>query len=319
MASFFSKLLAVVVLFWLSIPSIAQTSPQTIVGLTNAQQFEGKQNGTFYIQLGIFSKKKNAYRLENDIRDKTKYPIHVKQKHGRYIVSLGPMTSGAEVSAEGHNLASYSQISRSLKIQPLLIRLHSSVKKYQTIIHRQSWSVTASLGYTDYQNMYLNTGQTVIGRLAFGKEFFTKGPFSFGMELGAQNGNSMQLAASEEALRVLGGLPIQTTVKPIFDVLATLNTAPIGKSTLFGQLKGGVAYRRWQFEDRNSINNLSQLAGEIQAGLGLPLSEKTRLSLLYQGIFGGNPQFNVNTITETGHVGSIPIQQGLLLSLSLTV
>ena len=183
----------------------------------------------------------------------------------------------------------------------------------------QTWSVTASLGYTNYQAMYLNTGQTMLGRLAIGKEFFTKEAFGFGMELGVQNGNSMQLGASDEALNVLGGLPIQSTVKPVFDVLATLSTAPIGRSILFGQLKGGVAYRSWQFEDRHSINNLSRLAGEVQAGLGFQLSERTKLSLLYQGIFGGNPKFSVNPITETGHVNSIPIQQGLLLSLSLIV
>ena len=314
----FSKFSIAVVLSFMTSPLISQTTSQTILGLPTAEHFQSKVGGKFYIQLGVFSKKENANRLEKSVRLKTTYPTHVQHKKGRYIITLGPLPSAAEVRAVSRAIGPLRG-GHSRKIQSVRAARPKPIKTRQTQANSRSWSVTASLGYTNYQNMNQATGQTMLGRLAFGKEFFSRGPLGFGLELGGQNGNSMQLSASPAQLETLGSLPIQSTVKPIFDVLATVRTAPLGASSLFGQLKGGVAYRRWQFEDRDSINNLSQLAGEIQAGLGFPLSERTNLSLLYQGIFGGNPKFSVNTVNETGHVDSIPIQQGLLLSLSLIV
>ncbi len=178
------------------------------------------------------------------------------------------------------------------------------------------WSVIASLGYTNYQNMYLNDGQTAVGRVAIGRELFTKQQTLFGLELGLQNGNSMRVGASQATLNKLGGLPIQSTVKPMLDLLLTAKTATFSTIPIFGQLKGGVAYRRWQFENRTSVNDISNLAAEIQVGVGVPLNPTTSLSLLYQGIYGGSPNFTANSADGTGHVSTIPVQQGILLSLS---
>lgn len=129
----------------------------------------------------------------------------------------------------------------------------------------------------------------------------------------------MRYFPSQAAVDALGGLPIQTTVKPILDLLATLKSNSFGTTPIFAQFKGGIAYRRWQFNDRDSINDKSQIAGEVQAGLGYAISERARLSLSYQGIFGSTPEFRFDPDSATGRVSNIPIQNGVLFGLTFTV
>lgn len=181
------------------------------------------------------------------------------------------------------------------------------------------WSVTASIGYTNFENMYAHEGQTAVGRLAFDKGFLHIKNIDLGVELGVQNGNSMRLNVSQADLDILGGAPVQTNVNPIVDLLATLTTTPLLNTPIFAQVKGGIAYRSWEFEDRTSINPISNVAGEVQAGVGIALSKISQLSVLYQGIYGGNSNFIVNATDEVGSVSSIPIQNGILLSINVIV
>lgn len=181
------------------------------------------------------------------------------------------------------------------------------------------WSVTSSLGYTVYQDMYRSDGQTALGRLAIGRDAYTGRVLIWGLEVGVQSGNTMRYYPSQAAIDALGGLPIQTTVKPMLDVLATLKTASFGVIPVFVQLKGGAAYRRWQFNDRDSIHDKSQIAGEVQAGLGYAVSERSSVSVSYQGVFGRNPDFRFNADSATARVSNISVQNGVLLALTLTV
>ncbi len=74
-----------------------------------------------------------------------------------------------------------------------------------------------------------------------------------------------------------------------------------------------------QVNDRVTFNDLSEVAFELQAGLGMRISDRANLSLNYQGIFAGNTTYTINTTTFTGHISNIPMQNGLLLSLSFGV
>ena len=56
-------------------------------------------------------------------------------------------------------------------------------------------------------------------------------------------------------------------------------------------VKGGAAYRHWQF-DRASIANNNQINGELQAGFGVKITPKTKLTLYYQGIYSSNVSFH---------------------------
>ena len=181
------------------------------------------------------------------------------------------------------------------------------------------WSVSGSLGYTVYEDMFRGDGQTAVGRLAIGRDVHTSHLFTWGLEVGIQNGNTMRYFPSQADIDALGGLPIQTTAKPMIDLLVTLKTLSFESTPIFALIKGGAAYRRWQFNDRDSINDKSQIAGEVQAGLGYSISERASLTLSYQGIFGSNPDFNLNAVNATGSVSNIPVQNGVLLGLTVTV
>ena len=79
------------------------------------------------------------------------------------------------------------------------------------------WVVIGSLGYTRYQAISdcIEDGQTPIGRFAIGKELVSARYANFGLELAVQSGNTMRLEVSEATLDELGGVPIQTTMKPM--------------------------------------------------------------------------------------------------------
>ncbi len=186
------------------------------------------------------------------------------------------------------------------------------------MIEVHPWSVTASLGYTSYDYAANGEGQTPVGRFAIGKALCDFGQSSFGLELGVQNGNTMDLFIPQSTLDLLGGLPVNATITPLLDLLATLRISVSSTTPLFVDLKGGAAYRRMNV-DRVTVNNKSQFAGEFQGGIGVPITDSSTLSLLYQGVYGGNLGFTVNATSATGHINNIPVQNGILLSLNITL
>lgn len=182
----------------------------------------------------------------------------------------------------------------------------------------QPWSVTASVGNGKYQHVYHKDGQTALGRLALANELMLSGDIALGLEFGVQNGNHMRLEIPKETLNMLGWLPVRTNLGPMLDLLITAKSDPLGNSALFAQLKGGLAYRRWQME-QNKVNDLSQLAGEIQAGFGYPLTALASLNLLYQGIYGGNPEFVPLFTPKAGRISNIPVLHAMLVGLSVNL
>ena len=186
------------------------------------------------------------------------------------------------------------------------------------LIETHPWSVTASLGYTSYEYGTDGTGQTPIGRFGIGKALCDIGQSSLGAEIGIQNGNTMRLFIPQATLDLLGGLPITATVTPMIDLLGTLRVSFASNSPLFADIKGGLAYRR-MYIARETVNNKYQFAGEFQLGVGMPIADSSTLSLLYQGIWGGNLTYTANAASGTGQISNIPIQNGILLSLNITL
>ncbi len=194
------------------------------------------------------------------------------------------------------------------------------------------WSVIGGLGYTWYNSGYdggptadptaqnaIGDGQTAFGRLAIARDIGAFKRLRLDLEVGVQSGNPMRLNISQATLDVLGGLPIQTTIKPMLDLLASATTDTLANTPAFGVLKAGIAYRRMQVNDRVTVNDLSQAAFEVQAGLGMNISEQTSLALMYQGVFDGDTHFTVNTVNGTGHISNIPYQNGVILTISYKV
>lgn len=195
-----------------------------------------------------------------------------------------------------------------------------------------SYSIIGSLGYTWYEHLYrgndgpafseqaaIGDGQTALIRFAIAKELGAVKNVRFGVEVGGQNGNTARLAIPQATLDLIGELHPQVTIKPMLDLLATATWQPVESYPVLAIVKPGIAYRRLQVNDRVTFNDLSEVAFELQAGLGIRISDRSILSLNYQGVFAGKTSYVVNTTTYTGTISNIPMQNGVLLSLSYTV
>lgn len=183
----------------------------------------------------------------------------------------------------------------------------------------QPWSIIASAGSGNYQINSLNKN-TAIGRLALANEMMLAGNIALGLELGLQTGSHIKLDITKETFYALKKwIPIQTTLAPTLDLLITTKSDPLGNSAFFAQLKGGLAYRHWRTESE-PLNDISQLAGEIQAGFGYPITALANLSLLYQGIFSGNgPNLHLDTYSKKEQLSSIPTLHAVLVGLSVNL
>jgi hypothetical protein len=182
----------------------------------------------------------------------------------------------------------------------------------------QPWSITASIGKGKYQHTYRKDGDAAVGRLALSNEMLLARDFALGLEFGVQNGNHMRLQIPYETLAILEWLPVRTTLGPMLDLLVTAKSDPLGGSSFFAQFKGGVAYRKWRVK-LDPINDLSQLAGEIQAGFGYPITALASLNLLYQGVFGSDPNLKLNIFNKVGHISNIPALHAVLLGFSVNL
>lgn len=177
------------------------------------------------------------------------------------------------------------------------------------------WSLVTSIGYTDYNHMLEKDGQTPVMRLAFQRRFFAIRNFAFGLELGIQNGNTMDVDTTE--FPELGGVPVSSTAKPPVDLLATLKTPPLFNTPIIGQVKGGIAYYHWQFDNNDTMKNQLKIASEVQAGVGFIINEFFDINIFYQGIFGGNPKMHDKPYVTDYSIDKVPVQHGVLISLDL--
>lgn len=195
------------------------------------------------------------------------------------------------------------------------------------------WSVIGGIGYTNYERAYdggpyadptaqhaIGDGQTAMGRFAIARNIGMYRFVNLGLELGVQSGNTMRLGVPQATLDLMGGLPVQLDIKPMLDLLVTAQTQPLLDNTpAFGVIKAGVAWRRMQINERVTVNDISQAAFEVQAGLGMNISDRASLSLVYQGVFNASSNFTVNPSLGVGHISNIPNQNGVLLNLSYTL
>lgn len=194
------------------------------------------------------------------------------------------------------------------------------------------WSIIGSLGYTWYSNLYdggagtdpsgqasIGDGQTAFGRFAIARDIEAFETWRLGVEIGVQSGNTARLNIPQETLDIIGGLHPQVSIKPMIDILATASWQPEENASIFGIIKPGIAFRRLQIDDRVTFNDLSEVAFEIQAGVGYHINNRASLLLLYQGVLNGGTNYSINTTAATGHISNIPSQNGLMLSLSYSV
>ena len=176
--------------------------------------------------------------------------------------------------------------------------------------------VSGSIGATNYQQAYANDGQSILGRLSLNAQYDVTESLNIGLEIGVQNGNTMRLDIPKLELDMLGGEPVTVAIKPLLDALGTLKVTPFDNPGLFGFVKGGIAFRQLQV-DRNEVNNLTKINPELQVGIGYGVKDNGTLFLSFQHVFGSNPNYQVNPLTETGYIEGLPSQDSILMGLSI--
>lgn len=182
-------------------------------------------------------------------------------------------------------------------------------------VSKSPWSITASMGMGNFQYMESTHGQTALGRLAFDYALNSH----LGIEVGIQNGNHMRFALPHETVSILGGVPVEGATKPLLDLLVTAKTPHLNSAVpLYGLIKGGVAYRQLEI-DRETVNDLTKIAPEVQAGIGYKVSKHLDVGLMVQYVAGKNPNVQADALTETGKIANIPTQQAVLLGLTFTL
>jgi hypothetical protein len=176
-------------------------------------------------------------------------------------------------------------------------------------------------GYGTIDGAYENDGDFTQGRLSLGLNAYQYQRAMFGAEIAVQSGNSMRLQVSPAVLAALGGLPVQVTLKPFVDLLVTVKGQITDRFPLIAFLKGGIAYRQMQLNDRiSSKDYLSQVNGELQAGLGYKLTEYATLTAFYQGIYSkSSAGVSVDPTGEFTYINQIPTQQAGFVGIEYTI
>ncbi|WP_392537186.1 hypothetical protein [Legionella sp. 227] len=167
-------------------------------------------------------------------------------------------------------------------------------------------------GYGTVSGGYKNDGNVAQGRFTLGVNAKEYRQWILGGEVGIQSGNTMRLATSSSVLDPATDLLPQAILKPLIDLLFTVKGQIQPDKPLYYILKGGIAYRQLQLEDRTSTygDGLSKLAGEFQAGVGMNLTEHVQLNAIYQGIYSNNNAGVYLDIAGNTPIAHIPTQQG---------
>jgi hypothetical protein len=196
----------------------------------------------------------------------------------------------------------------------------STKLRHSTDVHNPKmqlpWSLEIGIGYGNYKQMYRGDGQTVLARIGIAKEFIHFRLLRAGVEMGVQSGNSARLAIPQTILNALGGLTVESIMKPTLDILLTSQLYSQHNNSVFALIKAGVILRQWQF-NRGSVNDLTKIYPEFQLGMGVDISQSLRLSVSYQGIVGKNPNFQIISQDCLANVAGIPWENGIILGLSV--
>lgn len=186
-------------------------------------------------------------------------------------------------------------------------------------------------GYGAIDGAYPNDGDFAQGRLALGVNPWTYKNWTFGIEAAVQSGNSLRLSTTDEIIDAAGGLPVQSTLKPLLDLLVTVKGTIPSHDDFSYFFKGGIAYRQLNLENRSSEHDtLQDVNGEFQAGLGYKINEHVTLNAFYQGIYSQNNAgitlSNVGDVFDDSldnslndiNISHIPTQQAGFLGIDYT-
>ena len=180
----------------------------------------------------------------------------------------------------------------------------------------QNFYAGAYGGYGGMSGTAQSTGDFTQGQFALGyQQFLTHHPrVALGGEVGVQSGNSMSLG--NVATGGAAGLPINATLKPLFDFLADAKYQLSARVPLFSIVKFGFAYRQLNLTGVSSASDLANaVAPELEAGFGYNITQHVMITTFYQGIYADSTA-HVGVDSSGGTtINNVPTQQAGFIGL----
>ncbi|MCR9192335.1 MAG: hypothetical protein NXI01_06705 [Gammaproteobacteria bacterium] len=177
--------------------------------------------------------------------------------------------------------------------------------------------VALSGGYGETGFAYRDTGTSSVVRLGLGTLWHANSVVTFGEEIGFQTSNQIRL--DSETTRVLGAnvVPIFLNIKTPVDLL--LMGRYLFCDPVFFQAKGGVVFIGSTVTG-SDIQSTNVWLPEMQLGLGIHVSDHSRITLSYQQFFGSQPVITPLDIEQgTSVLKNMPDWHGGLLTLEISI
>lgn len=184
---------------------------------------------------------------------------------------------------------------------------------------KSGWYAVVSGGFGVFSKMMKSDGYTPMARMALGRDVLSFKDATVGLEAGLQNGNRARIKTTGAVLAALGGPAVQSTLKPVIDLLVTVHSKMLHHGNGLGVFaKVGGALRMMQF-DRTSLHNARKINPELQFGLEKDVSNQLAVNVFYQGIYGGTSRLAVTGALGAGrgNITNIPSQQAIFIGLKL--
>ena len=179
----------------------------------------------------------------------------------------------------------------------------------------QNFYAGAYGGYGGMSGTAESSGDFTQGQFALGyQQMLTNHPrVTLGGEFGVQSGNSLSLGGNPTPGGA--GIPLNATLKPLFDFLADAKYQLSPRFPLFGLVKFGFAYRQLNLTGVSSASDIANtVAPELEAGFGYNITQHAMITTFYQGIYAdstahvgidssGNPTINNVPTQQAGFIG----------------
>lgn len=200
------------------------------------------------------------------------------------------------------------------------IVIYTTTFAAKTVPENNAWNLGVAIGYTHYQSNDIQQGRDAeLVRLSIGFVPVELSKLALGLELGLQTANDIEMMISPNI--PVGGVPLHASIKPMLDLMGTLQLSLNGAKTVFAILKGGVVYRRMHFTE-NTISNISRINPKLQAGFGFMVTQRIKLVTYYQGIYSSSVDLKEHVISQKAglysqSVQNIPCQHSVLIGVEI--
>lgn len=167
-------------------------------------------------------------------------------------------------------------------------------------------------GYGRAQDSYQSTGTNGLIRFGCGSTFQVDPMFAIGQEIGFQTSNQVRLNSQITPDMGTNSVPVFVNSKTPIDFLALGRV--VFYHPIFLQVKGGMAFVGSTATGAD-IQTENAWVPEVQIGVGINISNRSRIILSYQEFFGTTPIVSVLDATNGTYLlkGS-PTWQGELLT-----